>query len=403
VKSVLGDFRLKRPYFAPDLEAMRKRDEHRKGRPRTHFGRTRRGADCPRRANAACSFPFDAKLGLVDDMTQSVSWIVQRAATVCGSFAEGACILSEFSEIVFSRSAFRVKALKAGRRAEAAQGASSERLSLAPTYTAAQVARSVACPLTMYVMMDGTGVPCVLADLLQCAGKNGPAKTREIKVGLVGFYSRVDRKTGRPMRDRRCEIHIATMDDAVEFGLKLRKLAVAAGYGRAGIRVQIIADGAVWIMNVTDNGFHANIDGEHPGDDDVFTTDFFHASGHLHDLIVAAERDAAKVEPTYSRLRKLLASKGSEEVCKAFAKEYGMPADGTEARKQYDYLWSRIRFMRYGELRRKQLFIGSGPIESACRTDVARRCKQSGMHWRIRNASSMCALVARIRSRGTAA
>lgn len=91
----------------------------------------------------------------------------------------------------------------------------------------------------------------------------------------------------------------------------------------------------------------------------------------------------------------------TEEACKAIAKDYGVPVEGTEARTQYDYLWSRRRFMRYGEFRRKGMFIGSGPIESACRTDVARRCKQSGMHWRIRNASSMCALVSRIRSRGT--
>lgn len=92
--------------------------------------------------------------------------------------------------------------------------------------------------------------------------------------------------------------------------------------------------------------------------------------------------------------------KGAEEACRAIAKEYGIPSEGSEARKQYDYLWSRRRFMRYGELCRNGMFIGSGPIESACRTDVARRCKQSGMHWRISNASSMCALVARIRSRG---
>lgn len=59
--------------------------------------------------------------------------------------------------------------------------------------------------------------------------------------------------------------------------------------------------------------------------------------------------------------------------------------------------------MRYDELRELQLFIGTGIMEAACRTDVARRCKQSGMHWRVFNASAMCALVARIRTQRKAA
>lgn len=401
MKCCLGEIRLARPFFAPDPKALRDAKTPGTGRPKARAGRARPGAVCPRRGGAECAFPFDARIGLVDGMTPCVSGLLQRASVVCGSFDEGVTVLAEFAELRFSKSAFRVRSLRAGRRAEAEQDTPAAGLSLVPAYSAAQIARSVECELTMYIMMDGSGVPCVKADLSGSKGKNGPAKTREIKVGIVGFYSRVDKKTGRPVRDRKCEIHIATMAEAAEFGLKLRALAIAAGYGRKGIRVQIIADGATWIMNVADNGFHANIDGTHPQDDDVFATDFYHACGHLHEFVVAVEKDAARVEPNYNKLKKVLVSKGAEEACKAIAKDYGVPVEGTEARTQYDYLWSRRRFMRYGEFRRKGMFIGSGPIESACRTDVARRCKQSGMHWRIRNASSMCALVSRIRSRGT--
>ena len=55
------------------------------------------------------------------------------------------------------------------------------------------------------------------------------------------------------------------------------------------------------------------------------------------------------------------------------------------------------------EYRKLGLYIGSGLVEAACRTDVARRCKQSGMHWRFHNAAAMCALVARFRSNLAAA
>ena len=54
--------------------------------------------------------------------------------------------------------------------------------------------------------------------------------------------------------------------------------------------------------------------------------------------------------------------------------------------------------MKYAEYRKAGLYIGSGIVEAACRTDVARRCKQAGMHWRLHNAEAMCALVARLRS-----
>ena len=54
--------------------------------------------------------------------------------------------------------------------------------------------------------------------------------------------------------------------------------------------------------------------------------------------------------------------------------------------------------MKYGEYRKQGLYIGSGPVEAACRTDVARRCKQAGMHWRHLNAAAVCALAARFRS-----
>ncbi|MDX9792099.1 MAG: hypothetical protein RBU24_01205, partial [Kiritimatiellia bacterium] len=62
------------------------------------------------------------------------------------------------------------------------------------------------------------------------------------------------------------------------------------------------------------------------------------------------------------------------------------------------YFEKRKDNMRYGEYRKQGLFIGSGVVEAACRTDVARRCKQSGMHWRFHNAAALCALAARFRS-----
>jgi hypothetical protein len=48
--------------------------------------------------------------------------------------------------------------------------------------------------------------------------------------------------------------------------------------------------------------------------------------------------------------------------------------------------------------RKAGLYLGSGIIEAACRTDVARRCQLAGMRWCLRHAEAIYALAARFRS-----
>jgi hypothetical protein len=42
--------------------------------------------------------------------------------------------------------------------------------------------------------------------------------------------------------------------------------------------------------------------------------------------------------------------------------------------------------------RRDHLFVGSGVIEAACKTVIAKRLKQSGMFWTLRGANAIIAL-----------
>ena len=74
-------------------------------------------------------------------------------------------------------------------------------------------------------------------------------------------------------------------------------------------------------------------------------------------------------------------------------------ARGNEnARAALNYLDKRRENMRYGWLRKNGYYISSCHIEAAARILVARRCKQAGMHWRLKNAARVCALIAKIRS-----
>ena len=55
------------------------------------------------------------------------------------------------------------------------------------------------------------------------------------------------------------------------------------------------------------------------------------------------------------------------------------------------YFAQRIEMMRYGEFRKKGLFIGSGVIEAGCKTLVGKRLKNSGMFWTVAGANAIIA------------
>jgi hypothetical protein len=48
--------------------------------------------------------------------------------------------------------------------------------------------------------------------------------------------------------------------------------------------------------------------------------------------------------------------------------------------------------MRYQHFKALGMFVGSGAIEAACKTIVAARAKQSGMHWTVQGADSIITL-----------
>ena len=102
MRSVLGPLDVRRPYFAPDLEAVRASLRGRRGRPKRRLPRTARNAQCARRGGARCACPFDVRAGFVDGMTRSLSWLAQRAGVICGSFEEGSTLLGEFTAATMS-------------------------------------------------------------------------------------------------------------------------------------------------------------------------------------------------------------------------------------------------------------------------------------------------------------
>ncbi len=125
-----------------------------------------------------------------------------------------------------------------------------------------------------------------------------------------------------------------------------------------------------------------------------------HALHHVrwHGRVPCVRKDTEGVKGKGKAAKAILYRFGGASLIKHMHKRYATLDANQEAWKKLGYIDERRDCMKYGEYRKQGLYIGSGLIESACRTDVARRCKQSGMHWRFKNAASMCALVARFRS-----
>ena len=390
--TVLGHVNFKCRYHAPDPGAPVSRQDRRRREQEAAKGRRRKkNGTFSRVGDAACALPFKDGLGLVDGMTPALAMLHNRIAALTGSFREGAETLHHLVGVVISESTFMRRAYAAGERAALEQELELMRL-IASGDLPVHLTQALTKVLpTLYVMLDGTGVPCVKKDTRGRKGKDGkPARTREIKVGVIGTFRWKD-KRGRPVRDRGVETHIASAKSARDFGSLLRRVANSRGYGSGQFRIQICGDGAEWIAKIVKQAF--------PGEDVVFVNDFYHATEHLHAFLGCVLKKGASLSRAFRKARGILLRNGGSGLVAHLEKFYGESAAGNkDATRELGYFKKRKAHMKYPEYRQEGFYIGSGIIEAACRTDVARRCKQAGMHWRLRNAAAMCALVARLRS-----
>ena len=244
--------------------------------------------------------------------------------------------------------------------------------------------------LTMVVTVDGTGAPCTHADTDGIKGKNGEeAGTREIKVVAIGLYTHVDRN-GRPILQRGNVWYFASHCSSDELESLMNMLAKRRGIGTIQ-RVQFIGDGATWIQKIWEHAF------KNCGA--IRTLDFVHAAGYLHKLLETVSA-SGELASDYKRFKGILKKWGGTSLMKNLTKKFGKALDEIDgdAKKALAYLREREGMMNYRTLRKLGYYIGSGIVESACKTIVAARCKLAGMHWRHKNAAGIALLRATLRS-----
>ena len=343
------------------------------------------GPTCYTRARYRCAqcccvrYPADEVLDIVNT---SRSPSVRRQTARLGAkqpFHETATDLHELAGITLSRKDAERIAESVGADIETRDRRQRERIRFQP----APPPETPKTLDTLYIEMDGTGVPMVAWELQGRKGKqpDGSAKTREVKLGCL-FTQTADGPDGQPMRDPGATSFTGAIEPAAAFGQRIYAEAVRRGLYQAK-RVVVIADGAEWIRNLADLHF--------PGA--IRIIDFYHAKQHVHELCKELFIKPERVEFYRQRWWDYLAQGAIETIIEqAQAALPNTPNSRPTARREIAYLDKNKDAMRYAAFQQQGLFIGSGVVEAGCKTIAAQRLKQSGMQWSKTGANSIIAL-----------
>jgi len=236
----------------------------------------------------------------------------------------------------------------------------------------------------LYIEMDGTGVPVVKSETVGRQGKTEgqPAHTREAKLGSVFTQTKWD-KEGYAIRDPDSTTYTGAIETAEEFGKRIYLEAWNRGWSRAEKKV-VIADGAEWIWNLTDQHF--------PGA--IQIVDLYHAREHVWGIARKLYPNQEAEQRRWMMIHQNLLDDGKIEDLVHALRSIDSPSPelAEKIRTEADYFERNAKRMRYPEFRRQHLFVGSGVIEAGCKTVIGSRCKQSGMFWTVRGANAILAL-----------
>jgi Uncharacterised protein family (UPF0236) len=321
--------------------------------------------------------PRDQQLGIGDSSLSPA--IVRMIGTVGAmvSFQEGSELLEELAAV-------RVDAKQVERHAEAlgSQIAEDERRHTTPL-------TEETLPPTLYLGIDGTGIPMRPEALAGRVGKqpDGSAKTREVKLCTIWSAESRDAE-GTPVRDAGSVTYSAAMESAAtldiapvrsEFTERVLREATRRRFTEV-TRTVVIGDGALWIWGIAQELFpHA-----------TQIVDRFHVKENLHRVAHAIYGATSELAKKWARRRCQELDEG--DIAKLMRALQRQIPRSEEARKCALYIQRNRHRMRYSEFRQQGLCTSSGVVEAGCKVAIATRLKRAGMHWTVRGSNAIIAL-----------
>ena len=247
--------------------------------------------------------------------------------------------------------------------------------------------------VSVAVSLDGVMVPMKDAQRAQkrersrAAGRRakGPAGYQEAGCATLSFYD--------AQGERLDTVSLARMPEPKKAALKnslSAELDIALGK-RPDLHVVTVADGA------RDNWRY--LDALAPQATAV--VDFYHAAEQLKAGLDAryGENDA-KGRAQFEKLRHLLRHhpQGVDKVIRALAYQHAKFPRRRRIGEVLRYFRGNRHRMRYTDTEARNLPIGSGVVEAACKTLVTQRLKRSGMRWRHAGGQAILTLRALLQS-----
>jgi len=331
-----------------------------------------------RACHAGCA-PLDAQLGLDGGrLSPGLSRVACRLG-IAGSFAAAAGHLADILRVAVPAEAVRRVTEGVGAVAEAEQQAL-----VAQARRGQPPAADGPAPAQLVVTVDGVHAPL-------------HEGWQEVKVGRVaplGPALRVDAETGRAHLALGPSGYGAGLEPAEACWWRTYVEACRQGLG-AGVRtVVVLGDGAEWIWTQARRFLGL------PGVEVVEILDIYHAYEHLWMVGNAVFGPGTPAAAAWAGpLQERLYEAGAPPVLTALAAL--VPADAAaaeEIRLALGYFATHAARMDYPRFVARQLPIGSGAIESACKTVIAQRAKQAGMRWSAAGLQAVASLRALHRS-----
>jgi hypothetical protein len=326
------------------------------------------------------SFPFDEQAGFTARrLSPALERVATLAGTVADSFEKAADLLQEMAGVRLGESTVERTAEDAGTRlAEAV--ATGTTFGPAADWPWPKDYEGRRCA---YVELDATGVR-------QQGEGGGPAEGRMAYVGMVcnpGPEWPWPDETPTPMRAR----YLAGLYPLEDFAPLLRRPAGAVGMDRADRWIGLTDGGA---------GLEARLMENFPRVE-VIILDFYHPAEKLTGLARRLHPDDEGLAEEQARQwRGLLKDEGGALLA-AVLSEWDWPRRpglGEAVAELINYLERHAHRMEYPEYLARGWCIGSGAVESACKTVVGQRLKLAGMRWGEDGADALCHLRALYRS-----
>jgi len=242
---------------------------------------------------------------------------------------------------------------------------------------------------TMYLGMDGTGVPMRPAEVAGRIGKqpDGSAKTREAKVVTVWTAESRDEE-GTPVRDPGSITYSAAIESAAALDTNLNRSDLAErvlrettrrGFTEAP-RCAVLGDGSTWIWNTTTELFPQAIQ----------ILDRFHAKEALHRTAQSLFGATSPEAKPWATARCTELDDGElHAIVNALRPHIG---SSNEAAKCAVYIIRNRRRMRYPKFHAQGLCTSTGVLEAGCKVAIGTRLKRAGMHWSVSGANAIIAL-----------